>query len=368
MKKTYIALAASAAFAVAGSASAEGHGGSLSISANHQVQVVNIGYDDADNMDGLYMTDGGLGFENTHAGGGWNRININGERDLGNGMSAIFAVNSAQGPFGGVNLGGRKVFAGLSGDFGTVRLGRLNTPYVTGEPLQATFMQARGTGGRLGVVDGLGNGGYRDGVVRYDNSFGDISVSAALLVDTAIDYDDEDSQPSGDGNHAMSFSVSMPLGPVNAYLAHTAADNYTGWSTETEREVDDNGIVINGDTTPDQLGGEDQSLTKVGAVFSDGPIRAQFEYEMVDDGFGNRNAGNYMFLSGQYTLAEGSSVVLNYGMLDAEADGWDTNYMALGYLHSIGERTRVHVGYRQSVDDWDDETVTALGGGLRVSF
>lgn len=358
MKKTYIALAASAAFVASGVAAADG----VSVGVNHQVQVVQYSFDDNSDADGLYMADGGLG---DHTGGGWNRISLKGSRDLENGMTAFVQVDSNQGEFGGAAIGGREVLAGLSGDFGKVRLGRMNTPYATSEPLQATFLQARGNGGRLASPGGMGNGSYRDGVIRYDNSFGGVKVDAALLVDTAVDYNedvDAGTQGStGGGNHAMSFMVSLPVGPANVYVANTAASDYTGWATE---ESDVNADL----SVPGELGNDKQNLTKVGAVANMGNLRIQGEYEMVDEGFG-ANYGNFMFLSGEFGLSDSSSVVANYGSFASDSGDTDTSYMAVGYLQDIGTGTRLHAGYRSSTGDGQAHgDTTAIGAGLRVSF
>ena len=338
MKKTYIALAASAAFAVAGTAAADGHGGSLSISANYQAQVMSV---DADvEEDGIYMNDGTFDGRSN-----WGRVNIGGSHDLGNGMRAVYGLNTNVGMFGFSDpgdrdldaddvsandiIGNRKVFAGLAGDFGTIRLGRLNTSYNTAgkDPLNATFMQARAYGGMLGGAGGYGNGGYRDGVVRYDSSFGDVAVSASLLTDAASDGDEE---------HGFAAFVEAPVGPVGVYAAVMAAEDTRGWD-----------------------GARGSDATKLGVTYSDGPMSFLFQYEDVD--FWGGDEQEHMLLSGQFELSADSSVVVNYGMEDER----DVDYIAAGYLQDMGENTRFHVGFMNS--DNGAET-TVIGGGLRVSF
>src|SRR5438105_1895740 len=64
------------------------------------------------------------------------RFGLRGTEDLGGGMAAVFQIESrVKADTGGTTLASRDTWVGLSGDFGTVRLGRMVGPvyYATAD-------------------------------------------------------------------------------------------------------------------------------------------------------------------------------------------------------------------------------------------
>jgi predicted porin len=219
MKKTLIATAVAAVMA-APSAMAE-----ITLGGQLQAEVVNASGDGVDssgkngNGEGLYMSDG-------WEGGSPNKGNassfwVKGNHDIGNGLTGLYKLNFNP-KFGDdfSTVGARDAFIGLKGGFGTILMGRLATPYksstVKWDPFLATFMQARGNGG----MSGAGHNGYLGNVVAYANQFGPASFVVALGLDETKDNPANTASKDTDGDHAVSASLNVPVGPVELALAY----------------------------------------------------------------------------------------------------------------------------------------------------
>jgi predicted porin len=339
MKKTLIAAGVAAAMAVPAIAAAD-----VSLTAQLQAELVWI---DADGTvasgDGLYITDA-MHNGNINS-GNYSRFDLKGSHDLGNGLTGYAHIGMQANPtalFGG---GNREILVGLGGDFGKLQLGRMGTPFSTTgkDPFHATFMQARGNGGMVDAIGGLGNGSYMNQSIGYIGSFNPVSVYAAAHLDTAPDAD----QPSDDTNakHAYALRVNVDLAPVEVWVAYTGADEFEG--------------------------GGDLSMAKIGAEWKSGPFRVMGQYENVDqqDIGGNDTArsGDYMMLAGSYTMGA-NTFMLGAGMFDPDVDGQDAQWVSLGMRHAFTRQVSVHGGVRWTEREDGDVDETVVGGGMRVVF
>lgn len=332
MKKSVIA-AAVAAVVAAPAALAD-----VTISGGLQAELVSVGGDATRTADGVYLADGGM--SGNMDGGNFGFLSFKASEDLGGGLKALanYTLNTHTDSSTGV----RESYVGLSGGFGTFLAGRLNHPYKTStvgwDPFLATSLQARGNGGMAGAL----HGSEINNAVAYANSFGSVKLVAAAVIDEKKDGTNDDTT----GNHAVSFSVNAPIGPVELAVAYIDLS-----------EHGDLGVAA-----------DKASAVKVGLKFASGDLTVAGQVEMLDEGFGD---GNVAYLTGSYKMGS-NSISLAYGKTDSDlvAGSEDETYLAVGLNHSFSKMTSGYVGYRATNDvagsDGVDET--ALGAGLRVKF
>ena len=342
MKKTLIATAVAAVMAAPAAMADITLGGQL------QAEVVNASGDGVGgDGEGIYMSDGWEGGNPNK--GNASAFFVKGNHDIGNGLTGLYKLNINP-KFGDSldDLGGRDAFVGLKGGFGTVLLGKMNTAYksstVKWDPFLATFMQARGNGG----MTGAGHNGYASNVLAYANKFGPATLVAAVALDETSDNPDGDDDL--DGDHALTASINVPVGPVELALAY----------------VDTAGIGATIDGT------DNIEAVKVGLKYGggdQGPLTLAAQYEMVDKGADALL--DQIFVTGGYQFGA-NTVSLSYGMTQPDADGDDGTYLALGLNHAFNKSVSTLIGVTKTdnadfSDDTDDD-YTVAGLSMRVKF
>lgn len=359
MKKQILAVAVAGAFAVPAFAAADTN---VTLFGQLQTQIVHHNASgDSDNFNsGFRVHDAGAAGD-PRDNANPNRIGVMVNHDLGNGLTGLAKIEQNVTSRDGFDSGARDVYVGLDGNFGRVTLGRMGTPYSTAgkDPLNATFMQGRTNGGRLGPNGGLANGSYLNNGLAYSNSFGMVSVNVAAFVDNA---DDSDTIFAG--------RLNFDLGPVDLYVAHINADDADVAT----------GSNLDGPSWTDM--GEYRS-TKVGADWRSGPFRVvgeveDFKWERLNQA-NPENKGNTYFLSGTYTMGR-NDFVLNLGHTRRD-DRPNTDYAAIAVKHNFSNRVMAFagVGYNSTDDstlntegeviaDTGSLSFTGVGGGMRVSF
>lgn len=344
LKKSLIAAGVAAAMAIPMAASAD-----VSLSAQLQAEVVHISGDNNNaggslNGNGLYITDAMHNRNVTSA--NYSRVDLRSSHDLGNGLEGYghigINLNMSTGTF---NHAARELLVGLGGDFGKFQVGRMGTPFSTTgkDPFHGTFMQARGNGGMVDATGGLGNGSYLNRSLGYIGNFAPVSVYALAALDTTAE-DPADPDTDTNGEHAYALRVNVDLNPVEVWVAYTGADEYEG--------------------------GDDLTMWKIGAEWKSGPFRVMGQYEDVDNeagGVDTDRAGKYMMLAGSYTMGA-NTFMLGFGQQDAENDGVDQQWIALGVRHAFNRQVQVHAGIRATERDATDTKENAVGAGMRVRF
>ncbi|WP_018872122.1 porin [Thioalkalivibrio sp. ALJ16] len=374
MKKQILAVAVAGAFAVPAFAAADTN---VTLFGQIQSQAVydSVSIDgQADPSSELRIRDAG-GALGGLDGAGPNQFGVNIRHDLGNGLTAIAKIEQDFTVNGSNDFSARDRFVGLSGDFGTVRMGRMATSYTTAgkDPLNATFMQGRLNGGRVGPFGGLGNGSYLNDTIAYSNSFGMVSLVGMAHVNNG---DNSDS--------AYSARLNFDLGDIDLYAAYMYADDYAS--------IDDPFDTSN---DPDSFGLNKARLAKLGVDWSSGPFRLVGEYENVRvdiDGLPARVAdSDVFFLSGTYTMGR-NDFVLNLGHTRNSGSNNNTDYVALGMKHNFSNRVMAFAGVAYTDQDNNSlvtgglahgdisalsegevapagsTSTTQVGAGLRVSF
>jgi len=327
MKKTLIAAGVAVAMTVPAIASAD-----VSLTARLQAELTSTSSDN-DANDGLRIGDAYQGDGNVGS-GNWSRVDLKASHDLGNGLSAIGHVSWNIDPSNVANKGTRESLVGLQGNFGTVMMGRMTNAAATNgkDPFNGTFMQARGNGGMAssGAIGNaaIGNGGYLSEALGYKGKLGVVSLGATI----GLDPDNEE------GNHAYAVLADVDLNPVNVWVGYASGDEYDGLAPDDDAEI-----------------------AKIGASFKTGAFSVMAQYEDVKDDI------SFMMVAGTYTMGA-NTFMLGYGVGDAEVDGEDQQWIALGMNHRFTRQVSAHVGVRSTEYAENNAESTVVGAGMRVTF
>ena len=283
-------------------------------------------------------------------------IGLKGSEDLGDGLSAIWQIESLVTP-GSTNtantFGTRNTFAGLSSAAaGTVVMGRHDTPYKISTRALDVFGD--------GIADNrsiMGGGtkavasfdGRQDQVVAYISpklgnvatlAIGYVNLSPANVLATA----------SKDAAWSLAgmFDIGSGFGASLAYEAHDIGAGTT---------VAAIGLAPIGVYTA----AVKEKATKLGLSYVQDAFTVGFAYEKTSDnaggqvalGAGALAAGSNVlghsdyYLSGKYMVSASDAVKLAYGHAGQinGATGSDAKQVSVGYDHSLSKRTSVYALY-----------------------
>ncbi len=288
---------------------------------------------DAAGTDGFEITDGWAGGRRN--GANWGALFIDGAHPINDDIWAFarFGLN--------INMDGlvdgdgrtREVYAGLEGNFGKIYAGKIGSAYKTSgmswDPLNASFLQARGNIGRS--VGAFGHSSAFERSIAYEKSLGSIRFRAVASLDDAVTGD-----TTGDDDHMISAAISAPMGPVELITAYIDGSGYEG--------------------AP-----KDREAIKVGARYSKDQWSAAMMHEARMEGLED---GNFTFVTGSYRHKKWQFSA-NAGLFDDDKGINDGDYFALGARYQLHRRVSIHGGIRQTDRDLTGKERVA-GLGLRI--
>ncbi len=278
------------------------------------------------------------------------RIGFKGSEDLGNGLTAVWTIEYGVKISGGGNgpdltddnefspgdtLSARNAFVGLAGGFGTVAIGRHDTPLKMSTGSLDYFGDT--------VVDN--NEFYTealvdrraDGTIAYISpSFGGLTVAAALVPGEKTSVAPGDTEANG---IADAYSIAAMYSNGGLYVS---------------------GAIENADGNIDAIGadGADLSQVRVGAGYDFGMFKVAGVYETV--GVDNPAGGDdlvdstSMNLNGSVKLGGGELVAKWFDYEDDSNPEDDHDGFGIGYHYSLSKRTQVMANYvSSSFDDVD---------------
>lgn len=307
------------------------------------------------------------------------RIGFKGTEDLGNGLAAVWQVETGVSlDNGGDAWANRNTFVGLSGKtWGTVILGRHDTPYKLatrnldvfgdGTADNRNIMGAGATVTAAGAFGGYVGGAFNgrpNNVVAYisPNMNG---FSAAVAYVAGAEGATNSGQKKGSAWSAMANYSNGPWYGALAYERHNIGNALAiGLVAATQ------------DTS--------QHAWKAGVGYKANNLRVGFEYERTSDDLGNRTAGvgcgllsgstsnncfghNAWNLGGGYTFGN-NEVKLQYtkagdvgdGVANSGAKQW-----TLGLDHNFSKRTKIYAMYTHLQND-DNASYTLGVANSRV--
>ncbi|BCF91427.1 MULTISPECIES: porin [Paraburkholderia] len=201
IKRTVTALGATAIALACQSAFAQS---SVTLYGVADVGIRYLTHSNANNDGRLFMTNGAI----TNS-----RFGIKGSEDLGNGLKAIFQLESGIDLQSGAQSDSKRLFnraayVGLSSNYGTLTLGRQKTPLfdLLGDTYDPLTVGNYFENAWLPVA--LGAGLYADNAVKYDGKFGGLNVKAMYSFGT---------NSTSTGADGFSGQVPGHLGAGNMY-------------------------------------------------------------------------------------------------------------------------------------------------------
>ena len=279
------------------------------------------------------------------------RLGLKGSEDLGDGLSAIWQIESLVSPGAvsstGTGIGGRNTFLGLSSAAaGTVVMGRHDTPYKISTRAYDLF------------GDGIADNRSIMGGSPTANSTAAATASAAASFDGRQDQVVAYISPKlgGVATLAVGYVNLSPLDNVATQAKNSAVsvagmfDIGSGFGAALAYEAHDFGAV--GATAATK-----EKATKIGASYTMDAINVNFAYEKTSDNLGTAGADLYghnaYYLSGKYNVTASDAIKLAYtkaGTLNASgvaatSANTDAKQFTLGYDHTLTKRTYVYALY-----------------------
>ena len=252
------------------------------------------------------------------------RIGFKGAEDLGGGLSANFQLENGfsvdDGSLGnGGLLFGRQAWVGLSGGFGTLKLGRQVTPVFANSSVFDPFGDTQsGDSARLFNY----SGSRTNNVVSYGREINGLRGE--------LQYGFGEAAGSTSANRMRGATAGYRAGPVDVVLTYNSNNDATG--------------SVRGKAT--MIGGNyDFGIAKLFAAY-------QWNKDVTATGVVSAGADTRDALVG-VTVPLGSGVIrASYIRLSDKAKvNADANQIALGYVYNLSKRTALHTSVSRLAND-----------------
>lgn len=291
------------------------------------------------------------------------RVGVKGSEDLGNGLKAVYQFettvnvaggNNANGGFGGM----RNTFVGVGGGFGTVVMGRHDSPLRMIQPNDG-FADSAAAGNNTSTFNGGFAGEDRlDEVVAYISpNFNGISLMAAVSGQTAL------AEPGEDQSIANAMSASLSYGSKSKGIYAAVALTSTGKSTKAAKAPTYDpitGLVTAVGTAESTT--ERGDITRAVVQYNEAGLLASFMYNAQADVGSSMTAG-VAYKMGALTPRAKVSMI----SYDA-AGATDSMNMAAGVDYSLGKNSRVYAEFASLSEDNVGANTTVMSVGLFHKF
>jgi predicted porin len=270
------------------------------------------------------------------------RLGFIGTEDLGGGLSASFTLENGfsadNGNLGqGGRLFGRQAWLGLNGGFGSVRLGRQNTPVYANSLTFDPFVNAlAGDSARLFNYSGA----RTDNAISYNYDAN--GVRAQLM------YGFGEAAGNSSSGRTIAGFAGYKNGPIDVVLTYTGNNDVTG--------------NVTGKTT------------MVGGNYNFGPAAVYLAYAWNKDviapsgvvaaGADTRNA----LLGVAVPFGAGTFKASYIKLSDKATSNADANQIAIGYVHDLSKRTALYTSFSRTANDGGAKYNTDTGGATDKLF
>ena len=266
------------------------------------------------------------------------RLGFRGTEDLGNGLKAIFTLEYALaadqvGAGGGINAA-RQQFLGLTGDFGTVIAGGLQTPAF----------------GLTAKYDALAASAFspartlRDGTVAINSAAG----NGVFQVNTI--------NPSSRLSNAVAYVSPKIAGGLTATVAYAiggiSGDNINTRTNDQERTI---GVTLEYATGPFGVAFVHHNSTNLTNTAAAAASQKAKEYALM----GSYDFGVVKLLANYQTSKVNAAVT---GVRSENDKMWD-----IGAVVPVG-KGNVHIGYARATDDSAGASDNARGWGVAYTY
>ncbi|RFB71169.1 MULTISPECIES: porin [unclassified Herbaspirillum] len=275
------------------------------------------------------VVDEGLAYENAGAGGAFrvdsglqsgSRIGFKGTEDLGGGLKANFVLESGfSADTGAMAAAGvlfnRQSYVSLSGNFGEVKLGRIQTMVYSNSAVFDPFNDTlAGDSARL----------FNYGGSRTDNTI-NYSYSAANGINGQLAYSAGEVAGNNNAGRTVAGALGYAGGPLNAVLTYQNTKNATG--------------------------ADGAKTTLLGGNYAIG-ITQVFAAYAINKGLAALNTRDALLgvkVSVTSRDAVLASVIHKYDKAVSHAD---TTQIALGYTHDLSVRTNLYTSISRMKNDY----------------
>jgi len=295
------------------------------------------------------------------------RVGIKGSEDLGNGLKAVYKmefgikVGDAGSATNTAGISGRNAYVGLAGGFGTVLLGRHDSPLKMSQPKDlfgdSTYADiGKDTmHGDLGLDGKAGENRFNNVIAYVSPSFSGVKLAIAGVGaenNTTVDTD---------ASIANAVSAAIMYGSKKKGLYLAAA-------------MDSADVTVTEAFTSSGIAGAKANHTRFSAQYATGGLIANAIWQDYD-------------ISNQVSKRDGTNVQVGVGYkmgkfmpkakissTSFDTVGWkDGSAYALGLDYSLGKKTTAYVEYVSSdkemlVDDGATKDQTALSVGMVHKF
>ena len=289
------------------------------------------------------------------------KLGLKGSEDLGGGMSAIWQIESAISTEAASTIGGRNTFVGLKGGFGTVLVGRHDTPEKLSTGANDFFADTSADFNSM-IIDTREN----DVVAYITPDFNGFHAAVATVAGEQVAV----GATRNDLSNALSFALIYKNGPLGVSFAKTTADQgmdlNAGSGTASVStiwgKVDSTAATNNGDLEINRFGasyamgdikvalthqtveenaGIDLASTVVGASYTMGPIALKAQYGKANDKTASNQDATQWTVGADYNLSKRTTAYALYSNANLDNAGGvaglsaDVDLMAVGIKHSF---------------------------------
>lgn len=311
------------------------------------------------------------------------RIGFKGTEDLGGGMAAVWQIESALGStgtgglVGGSTWGGRDTFVGLKGGFGTVLLGRNNTPYKnsTGKLDLFADTAADYNYGGVGITQAAKNQILAEAVAAGEITAADVTMINSVFA-TGITFGYVNAAHDYRSPASINY-VSPDFGGLSFGAAVVATNSSA--AADAGKSIDGKSLSANYANGPlmlaagwQKLDAIDSDSWKLGAGFSFGNAKIGAIYEKTDVvGFDSKT----WLLNGAYNMG---AITLKGQFAKNSIDDADGKMWVLGADYNLSKRTVAYALYSSDKADRldyvagnyvsTDDTIKTFALGVKHSF
>jgi predicted porin len=289
------------------------------------------------------------------------RIGVKGSEDLGNGLKAVykmefgvkvgdaFTTKINDGDKAASGFSGRNAYIGLAGGFGTVLMGRHDSPLKMSQPKDlfgdSTYADiGKDTmTGNLGILGKGGENRFNDVVAYVSPAFAGITFAAA-----GVSTEDGTAIDGSDSSVTDAYSVAVMYGSKKEGLYLAAAM----------------------DQTDEEDFGADWTHVRVSAQYAAGGLIANLIYQDFDaDNIDDAKEGSNIQVSAGYKMGKLMPKV-KYSTTDFDADGADdVSAYGVGLNYALGKKTTGYIEYVSSDEDMNGgDDLNAFSVGLLHKF
>lgn len=274
---------------------------------------------------------------------GTEQVTFKGEEDLGGGMKALFLYELDFSSSAAGTPAAGEIYAGLSGGFGSIKLGTPNTPTLTVQSTRSPF--GTKTGGRADVYQANATSALRTlygtsqtrtagSIVYASPSFSGFSAGVSYTPGASVDT----VAPVTASGDVSDIGLFYANGPLSAAVAV-----YTKGSTST-------------------LGAETQGSANVSYNFGPGAVTVGYHTHnnvgAIDSSYN---------IAASYGVAKNMDVLFNYvSQNDETVANRDQKMTALGLKYTMSKRTSLYARYVYQTTD--NTTGTEIKDGKATIF